>query len=209
MLDTNHVRSAIAAGSTARDVINAVANNADTKITVGEISQNLDEQPLPRGKVLFGTPSKYYRDICIHNDANYWITSEDSLTVKKVTDEIPEDQVLVLTPTTGLVGTPQYGDDGIHIKMLMDCRVKIKSLIKIDNELIQRQALSFDLTGKGNNNQLPQQSQFDKDGEYEVFSVSHIGDTWGDTWITEVIGIGRNGRNGLLATQENAEQVGG
>ncbi|HIX84354.1 MAG TPA: hypothetical protein H9979_07450 [Candidatus Megamonas gallistercoris] len=208
LFDTNMVRSSLAAGSTARDTIKTIAQNADTKITVGDISPNLKEHPLPRGKVFFGTPGKYYRDICIHNDANFWITNDDKLTIKKVTDEIPEGDVLVLTPTTGLVGTPQYGDDGIHIKMLLDCRVKLQSLIKIDNEIIQRQAMNFDLSGKGNNNQLPQQSQFDQDGEYQVFSVSHSGDTWGDTWITEVIGVGRNGRAGLPIIYENDQQTG-
>lgn len=208
MFDTNYVRSTLAAGSTARDEIKAIAENADKKIEIGEISPYLNQHPLPRGKVLFGTPAKYYRDICIHNEANYWLDTDDKFIIKKVSDEIPEDQVLVLTPTTGLVGTPQYGDDGIHIKMLLDARVKLQSMIKIDNELIQRQALSYDLSGKGNNNQLPQTSQFDQDGEYQVFSVAHSGDTWGDTWLTEVVGIGRNGRNGLLTSFENDQQTG-
>lgn len=208
LFDANMVRSSLAAGSTARDTIKALSENADKKIEVGEISPYLNQHPLPRGKVFFGTPGKYIRDICIHNDANFWIDSDDTLTIKKITDEIPEDKCLVLTPMTGLVGTPQYGDDGIHIKMLLDCRVKLYTLIKIDNELIQRQAMNFDLSGQGNNNQLPQQSQFDQNGEYQVFSVSHNGDTWGDTWITEVIGVGRNGRVGLPANYTTAEQTG-
>lgn len=122
-------------------------------------------------------------------------------------DEIPEDKCLFLTPVTGLVGTPVYSDDGIHIKMLLDCRVKLYTLIKIDNDIIQRQAQQYDVTGKGNNNQLPQQYQFDQDGEYQVFSVVHSGDTWGDTWTTEVVGIGRNGRMGLLTAVQTKEQT--
>lgn len=206
--DTNMIRSSIAAGSTARDMINIVAQKSDNTLDVGDVSPYLNQHPLPRGKVLFGSPTKYLRDICVYNDANFWISNDDKLTVKKVVDEIPSSDVLVLTPNTGLVGTPQYGDDGIHIKMLMDYRVKIQSMIKIDNELIQRQALSFDLSGKGNNNQLPQQSQFDEDGEYQVCSVSHQGDTWGDTWITDVIGIGRHGKTGLPTSYENEQQTG-
>lgn len=207
MFDVNYVRATLAAGSTPRAIVQAISDNADTPIGVGEVSQNLKQQALPRGKVLFGTPSKYYRDLCIGNDANFWEDDDGNVTIKKVEDEIPEDKCLFLTPVTGLVGTPVYSDDGIHIKMLIDCRVKLYTLIKIDNDIIQRQAQQYDITGKGNNNQLPQQYQFDQDGEYQVFSVSHSGDTWGDTWTTEVVGIGRNGRMGLLTAVQTKEQT--
>ncbi len=206
LFDVNHVRTALAAGSTPRVIVQAISDNADTPIGVGEVSQNLKQQALPRGKVLFGTPGKYYRDLCVGNDANFWETGDGTVTVKKVVDEIPEDKCLFLTPLTGLVGTPIYSDDGIHIKMLLDCRVKLYTLIKIDNDIIQRQAQQYDLSGKGNTNQMPQQYQFDQDGEYQVFSVSHAGDTWGDTWTTEVVGIGRNGRMGLLTAVETQDQ---
>ncbi len=203
--DLNYAKCSIAAGSKPRDVIDALTRNSRQAITIGEISPNLSDQALPRGKVLFGTPSQYLRDIAIGNDAYYWAGEDDKLIVKKISDEIPADQVLVLTPDTGLVGTPQYGDDGIHIKMLLDCRVKLLSLIKIDNELIRKSLLSINVGG-GNNN-LAQQSQFDEDGEYQVFKLVHQGDTYGDTWTTEVIGIGRNGRGGLLVSLENANQT--
>ena len=203
--DLNYAKCSIAAGSTPRDVIDALTRNARQSIIVGEISPNLSKQALTRGKVLFGTPSQYLRDIAIGNDAYYWAGEDGKLVIKKISDEIPADQVLVLTPDTGLVGIPQYGDDGIHIKMLLDCRIKLLSLIKIDNELIRKSLLNLNVTGGSNN--LAQQSQFDDDGEYQVFKLVHQGDTYGDTWTTEVIGIGRNGRGGLLVSQENANQT--
>lgn len=205
LFDLNYVRSSIAAGSTPRDVIQAVASRANTVVEVGEVSENLSTQKLPRGKVIFGEPNKYFRDITIGNDAYYW-AENNKLTIKKIEDTIPEGLVLYLTPTTGLVGTPQYGDDGIHIKMLLDSRVKLMSMIKIDNELIRKQKMTLDLSGQGNN-KLSQRQIFDQDGEYQAFSVSHVGDTYGDDWITEIVGIGRNGRGGLLISQDNASQT--
>lgn len=204
--DTNHVRSTLAAGSTPRAIAEAIAAQADTSFAVGEVSPNMTQPPLPRGKVLFGTPAKYYRELCVGNDAHFWEDTDGNVTIKKVEDVIPEDKCLFLTPLTGLVGTPIYSDDGIHIKMLLDPRVGLYSLVKIDNDIIQRQAMQYDVSGKGNNNQMPQQYQFDQDGEYQVFAVSHAGDTWGDTWTTEVVGIGRNGRQGLLTPIENKNQ---
>jgi hypothetical protein len=218
MFDLNYVNCSIASGSKPRDVIDSLTRNARQPISIGEISTNLSEQTLPRGKVIFGTPSMYLRDLAIGNDAYYWAGEDGKLIVKKINDEIPADQVLVLSPGdpnkdkkeegyygTGLVGTPQYSDDGINIKMLLDCRVKLLSLIKIDNEWIRKSLLSLNVGG-GNNN-LAQQSQFDQDGEYQVFKLIHQGDTMGDTWTTEVVGIGRNGRGGLLATQDTAAKT--
>ena len=58
MFDVNYVRATLAAGSTPRAIVQAISDNADTPIGVGEVSQNLTQQALPRGKVLFGTPSQ-------------------------------------------------------------------------------------------------------------------------------------------------------
>lgn len=196
---SNFVKSALAAGSTPREQINQIAKSADRKFGVGEVSEELQERPLPRGKVLFGTPAKYLRDICMWNDANFWSGADGKLVLKTVEQVIPEDQVLVLTPTTGLVGTPAYSDDGIHIKMLLDPRVVLQSMIKIDNEIIQRQAMQINADGKKNPNAVNQNTVFDKDGEYQVFSIEHSGDTWGDDWTTSVVAASRSGRQAKLA----------
>lgn len=207
VLDTNHIRCAVASGSTPRDLIETISSKADKSIVLGAISDNLPQQQLPRGKVLFGAAGKYFRDISINNNAYYWVDEENKLTLKKTADEIPSDRVLLLTPQTGLIGTPQYTDDGIQIKMLLEPRAKIFGMIAIDNEIIRRQLLNIDVSGKGNGNQLPQQNQFDKDGEYQIKSLSHCGDTYGDDWYTEVIGVSRTGRIGLTAGEENEMQT--
>lgn len=204
IFDLNHIKSSIAAKSEPRKIADTIAKQSQIPFAVGEVSDNLSNQQLPRGKVLFGTPSKYLRDLAIGNDAYYWAGEDNKLTIKKFNDEIPVDQMLVLTPDTGLVGTPQYTNDGIIIKMLLDCRVKLFSYIKIDNELIRKQLISLNLDGAGNN-QLAQQHQFDQDGEYQVSSLAHYGDTYGDDWFTEVTGVGRNGKVPLA--QENKSQT--
>ena len=203
--DFNHVRSTIAANSDSREVIQAVCKNADEKIEVGEISENLSKQTLPRGKVLFGTPGKYLRDIAIANNARFGLNDEDKAEVACITDEIPEGKVLYLTPTTGLVGTPKYTDNGIQIKMLLEPRIKIESLVKIDNELIQRQLVSVGSDGKAQTG-VQQKSQFEESGEYKVISFAHSMDTFGDEWMTEVVGLSQNGRAGLATMMTTPQQ---
>lgn len=206
VFDVNHIRSSVAAGSSPRDRIWGLANDAQKTMGVGEVSKALEEGSLPRGKVFFGTPAKYLRELCVGNGAHFWTDESGMLTVKKIDDEIPEDRCLVLTPVTGLVGTPVYSDTGIHIQTLLDPRLKIGVLVKIDNDIIQRQSVKLDAEMGGHNNQLPQQYQFDRDGEYQIASVVHQGDTWGNTWTTDVVGLGRNGRQGLLTATKTPGQ---
>lgn len=203
----NFVRANMAAGSEPRDIAKAIAKNAREKLVIKNISENLSSKPLPRGKVFYGTPAKYYRNICVEQEATYLEEADGSISIQKVSDPIPEGMVLELTPETGLVGTPVYGDDGIRIKMLLDARVQVNTLIRIDNELIRRQAANFSGAMGGKSAAMPQSQVFDQDGEYQVFSVVHSGDTWGDDWSTEVVGVGRNGRAGLLTPMNNIGQT--
>lgn len=212
VFDVNHVRATIAANSTPRDVVESVAKQADTKIEVGEISDKLPKEPLPRGKVLFGKPSDYLRDICKWNNAWFAQNTDQKLEVHTLTDEIKDDQVLELTPNTGIVGTPKYTDHGISIKMLLDPRVKVNNssgtMIKIDNEIIQRQLISINTNPdqQGKSSQPDQKSQFDEDGEYMVISVSHSLDTYGDEWFTECTALSRNGKAGLVTAMQTDKQ---
>ena len=211
----NFVKSNLAAGSEPRTIAKTIARTARTKLVMGNISNNISTTPLPRGKVLFGTPGKYFRDMSIEQDATVMEAPDGTIEITKESDPIPDDKVLELTPETGLVGTPVYGDNGIQIKMLLDPRVTVGTLIKIDNDIIRRQAANFSgamgaLNGKNqqpSGGTMPQSQVFDEDGEYKVFSYVHSGDTWGDDWTTEVVGVGRNGRAGLLTPLKNANQT--
>lgn len=205
--DLNFVRASVAAQSKPRDTIKTMCDKAKQKLEVGEVSDKISQQPLPRGKILFGKPFKYLRDMAIHNNAFFEKNKEGKVEMHTVIDEIPENMCLELMPESGLVGTPKYTDNGINIKMLLDARVKLRSLIKIDNSLIQRTFVNIDTSMSGKNtNQQNQTSVFDQDGEYMVLSITHSGDTWGDDWTTEVVAIGRNGRTGLTTAVSKPEQ---
>ena len=205
-LQMNHVRSSVAANSDARAIVEQVCKGSEIPMKAGEVSDLLPKQPLPRGKILFGKPFKYLREIAMNNNAFFQLNDKKEVEVHAMYDEIPENMCLTLTPESGLVGTPKYSDNGIIIKMLLDPRVKVRSMIKIDNSIVQRQLMSIDTSMSGKNNQQPQKLVFDQDGEYEVLSVTHSGDTWGDDWTTEVVGISRTGRNTLQTAVSNNTQ---
>lgn len=205
--DSNHVRTSIAAGSRPRDVAKAVCKQADTKLQVAEVSDKISQQPLPRGKVIFGNVGKYLRDIAIANNAWFYENSDGNVELKSVNDEVADDEVLVLGPDTGLVGTPKYTDNGIQIKMLLEPRLKLNSMVHIDNSIIQRQLIPVDQnTGSISSKQTNQNSMFDKSGEYKVLSIAHSMDTHGDDWTTEVIGLSTNGKAGLATELTDSTQ---
>ena len=72
--------------------------------------------------------------------------------------------------------------------------------------LLIDQAVNLPSGNGGGQQKQSQQSVFDQDGEYQVYSLHHSGDTHGEVWTTEVIGIGRNGRAGLPLMVDSAEQ---
>lgn len=210
-LGINYCRTSLAAGSTPRQIIETVATQSETSIEIDKVSESITDTPLPRGKVIFGYPGDILNDVAKGNDGFYQVSVEGKLEVRKYTDPIPEDMCISLTPWTGLVGTPEYTDEGINIKMLLNPNVKIHSMIKINNEWIQRKAIDLgnvtnpDLNGGAK--VTNQNTVFDQDGEYEVYSLIHSGDTHGEEWFTSVVGIGRNGRAGLPIMVESAEQT--
>lgn len=205
----NFVRTTLAAGSKPRDVIEAAAKLAYYPIEIEHVSENLPETTLPRGKVCFGYPADILDDQARTTDSFVQVDN-GKLEVRKYTDPIPDDKCLYLTPQTGLVGTPEYTDDGIGIRMLLNPVVTIHGLIKIDNDIIQRTAVDTEQMMKPNMSPAggkvaDQNTRFDPTGEYEVYSLVHSGDTHGETWLTEIVGIGRNGKAGLPIMVDSAE----
>lgn len=197
LFDDNYINAKLKASSTPRTVIGAVCKNAVKQIVVGDVSENLSEQQLARGKVLFGTPAKYLRDLVIGNDAYYWTGNDNKLNVQKMSDKVPNDHCFVLSPDhsktneanrVGLVGIPQYEDEGVKVKMLMEPRMNLSHMVKVNSELINRKSLIFNKKGKVDEDKSNRKT-FDKYNEYKVVAITHSGDTHGNDWYTEVIAI--------------------
>lgn len=211
LLNAGFIRSTIAANSTPRQIIEVAAMwAADGKIELGTISDNLLKTKLPRGKVCFGTRRDILHNIIEGNQAVMYMGADRKLNIVKPSDSIPEDMTVVLTPTTGLVETPEYTDQGIYISSLLNPSIAPNTLVKIDNSLIRLQKVAIQLPDPNAKQQtakmMPQESQLDKDGEYQAFTVQHTGDTWGNEWRTSIMGIGRNGRSGMLINVDGSQQ---
>lgn len=184
----------LAAGVSQRQVLEEIASRSSNPAKIGHISENISEQKLPRGKVFFGQPKKYLQDIARNNAAEFWI-DDGEIYLEKATDEAP-GEIIVLTPKTGLIGTPEQVPAGITFICLLNPNIRLKSLVQINNSMIRQQKLQKGL--------LP--TPLDQDGTYQVYQLWHIGDTRGNEWYTKVIGVSRAGKGALLGMLANKDQ---
>jgi hypothetical protein len=183
-------------GLNQRKVIETVANDAEEKTPVAKISDNLSSQELPRGKVFFGSAYQYLKDACRGNAASFYI-EDGQLNVTKLID-VADDEAIVLSPETGLIGSPEQIMYGVSFKCLLNPNIKLGTLVQLkDVEVNEIQASPGD-------NVTP----IDDDWIYQAYEVVHTGDTRGETWYTQVQGISRYGKGAIPSILANAAQNG-
>lgn len=193
-LNRSFIKFSVNKGMNQRQIINQLAVQATNPADVGHISPDLSTKTLPRGKVFFGAPKGYLRDIARDNNANLWI-DDGQITIAKVTD-IPKGQALVLSPQTGLIGVPQQTQEGVQYRSLMNPAITLFSLVKLDNTIVRQLKLQM--------GQLP--AILDDDGQYQTAKIVHTGDTRGNDWYTDVVGISRYGGGALPMLLSNSTQ---
>jgi hypothetical protein len=93
-----------------------------------------------------------------------------------------------VSPKNGLIGVPEQTQEGVTFRTLLDPRIKLMTMVKIDNSYIRQMRQEI--------GQYP--ALLDQDGQYQAYKVCHIGDTRGQEWYTEVEGIGRYGKIPML-----------
>jgi hypothetical protein len=179
-LSNNLISLTLNAGQNKRQIINSIASKSTVKTEVGRVSPDLPTQRLPRGKVLFGEPKKYLRDIAHEANGGFYI-DDGKIFVHRSTDT--PGQALVVTPRNGLIGVPEQTQEGVSFKTLLDPRIGLQSMVKLDNTYIRMVKQQI--------GQYP--SVLDQDGQYQAYRVIHSGDSRDNDWYTEVDGVGRYG----------------
>lgn len=170
-----------AKGLTSRDIVTNVASKAKIPMELGSISEGLSEMKSTRGKVFFGKSQDYLRQIALSNSATFYM-DDGKVNIIKATD-YPRNEIVDLAPESGLIGTPMQSDFGVTFKCLLNPRLKLNSLVRIDNRLIQAQMYQF--------GQIPR--SLDTAGIYRIVELRHTGDTRGETYYTECTTVSQAG----------------
>lgn len=177
----------LAAGSTPDDHLQACLQAmASRGITMGE-KPNLPTNKLPRGKVMFGMVRDHLDTLAKSTDTS-WSFQDGKLTLIPNTAYLP-GEVVVINSATGMVGLPEQTQNGITVKMLLNPSVKIGRRLQIDNKSIQQYRYGVGMLDAERNLWASASAKIDADGFYKVLVANHVGDTRGNEWYTDVIGI--------------------
>ncbi len=196
ILTGSFISKTVNRGLNQRKIIETVANDAEKKTPVAGISDNLSTQELPRGKVFFGSPYRYIVDVCRGNAANYFI-EDGQLNVTKLID-VGKDEAIVLSPETGLVGSPEQIAHGVSFKCLLNPNLKLETFVQLQGVTVNEME-----TKPGEYTPA-----LDDEWIYQCVEVTHSGDTRGETWYTQVQGISRYGKGALASLLSNSSQNG-
>lgn len=166
------VMSSLVKGQTARNIVDACTSKSNVTATSNFISESLSSVKLTRGKVLFGQAKTYLKQVAKSENATFYL-DDGKVNIVRATD-LPNNEIIDLSPASGLIGVPSQQNYGVTGKCLLNPRIKLNSLIHIDNSLVRAQQAS-----------LTAQYTLDNDGIYRVTQITYNGDTRGDNWYCE------------------------
>jgi hypothetical protein len=181
------VNQTLAAGSTPKQRVDAVISEMAKKGAVSGEVMDMTGGVLPRGKVLFGMARALLRQEVEAQGAT-WHIEGGRVHVTPLTG-YRAGEAVVLSALTGLVGLPEQTNEGLLAKCLLNPRIVVGGLVKIDNKTINQMLqqnpnaapVAFNsYTG------LQLLATVAADGLYRVFVAEHEGDTRGAQWHTHL-----------------------
>lgn len=187
------VNKTLAAGSTPGQRVQAVVSEMAPKgVTLGYQMQYTGGI-LPRGKVLFGMARALLRQE-VANQGATWNINNGQVEILPLTGYRPGEAV-VLNAQTGLVGIPEQTQEGLKVRSLLNPRLSIGGLIKIDNATINQLVQQNPNAAPIAFNQYTGIQNFAtiaSDGLYRLFVVEHRGNTRGPEWYSDLICLAVN-----------------
>lgn len=184
------VSKTLAAGHTFRDRVDvATKAMAQFGITVGQID-DLGSKKFSRGFTCFGEAKSLLREIGIYTKTSWSIQNNVFQMIKN--DGHRKGPITVLNSQTGLIGLPVQTIQGIEGQCLLNADLVPDGLVQINESSIQQAALSPGYRTEGTTGSPEIYPHIAADGVYKLFLVDHVGDSRGQAWYTEFVGI-RNG----------------
>jgi hypothetical protein len=197
------IKQSFAAGSSTQDMIDAtIATFGEYGVNRGQVNYEGTGGVLPRGKVLFGLARARLRGLTQQVGAT-WNISGGAVNITPLDGYLPGEAV-VLNSATGLIGRVEQTIDGMQAKCLINPRLTPGCLLQIDNKSINTTQAQTPLPGAGSP-QIPFDSykglqrfaSVAADGIYRTYVVEHEGDSRGQEWYSNIVGLAVN-----PATQE-------
>lgn len=176
-LNSGFISVSYSAGQTTHSVLSQMQGIADDDMTLGSVSSDLKGTKLARGKAMFGQPKDYATMLAKSEGALFYVNDRKINLVKP--GDLPEGQIVDLSPSSGLIGTPEQNDSTVSGKCLLNPLLNVNKLIHISNEYVQE------------TNEIGKASL--SSGVYKIIKLKHIGDTLGNDWYTQFDAVAQPG----------------
>lgn len=193
LLHANYAAFTLSKGWDYASLLNKMCQSSVKKIPIKNLTSDLPQNKAPRGIVVMGDPRKTLRTVSKDTSSLWWVDYY-GLNVAKLKGGKANNKTITLTPETGLIGTPQQIDDGVTFRCLLNPNMRITT-----NDDILRVKLDMSVIRQMKITQGMMVSPLDADATYKVVNVVHRGDTRGNDWYTEVIGINEISRRFFYA----------
>ena len=142
-------------------------------------------QRLQRGRTLYGLTRDELGEVMSGQGCKWWI-QDGVVEMVPETSYIPEPPIL-LTPATGLIGVPEFTQNGLRLRCLLNPNIKIGRTVLLDSTVVNQYRYGLDLQSTGVNFLLANTTtKPDQRGLYYTMRVDHPGDTRGNAWYSEL-----------------------
>ena len=175
------INASFRAGQTTRDILENMTKQCSNALELGQISDNLSQTALPRGKALFGLTRDYFRQMAKSEQAAFYINNNKIDFVKAM--DLPTNEVIKLNGKSGLIGMPEQTEEGIQATCLLNPLLDLNKMVSIDLRSIQRQKVDKENGIKN----------IEGSGIFKIIKLTHKGDTRGDEWYTEFTAVAQSG----------------
>lgn len=186
-LNSGFISVSYSAGQTTQSVLSQMQGIADDDMTLGSVSNDLKGTKLARGKAMFGQPKDYASMLAKSEGALFYVNDRKINLVKP--GDLPYGQIVDLSPSSGLIGTPEQNDSTVSGKCLLNPLLNVNKLIHISNEYVQE------------TNEIGKASL--SSGVYKIIKLKHTGDTLGNDWYTEFDAVAQPGTVPLTGDSYN------
>lgn len=154
------VNKTVASGYTNKDIANALGEAMEDRGVRGVDAQGVDEEiKYPRGRVLFGATRDFARSLAKTTECQWSIQDGQVVFCKKIAARVG-GLAFLLSPQSGLIGSPVSDKDGVSAISCLNPQLKIYDPLQIQSRFVN--------------------------GTYKILTVKHSGDSHGNTWQTEV-----------------------
>ena len=175
------------AGKTREQIVTALAKSTEMPVSLLLVGKGGQNQTEVRGQVMFGMTRAKLKNLAASLDCS-WSIQEGSLVMHDSQGYINSNDIVELNSVTGLIGVPEQTSQGIVLKCLMNSRIHVGQIIKLNNsdvnQLMMRNPDASAMVAYNVNFGLLSLAPLNESGFYQVLVAEHEGDTRGQEWYT-------------------------